>query len=162
MTIVPLHVPGADPQRLLRDWMPGAWIGAVKLAFDAVTELSSGPQGDVVENHPPHWLVALWPPQSLQQPFLRRWPQKVLLQPAEQEPQAVLTLLRELSERERLWVLNEDLDWALLAEIVLQVEALQGYQRGELQRFVESERAAMRGRIAWAYGARPRASLGRW
>jgi len=152
MTVVPLQVPGVDPDRLLHDWRPGAWIGAVRQAVGRTTELSSTPQGELVEVHPPQWLVALWPPQQLQQPFLGRWPCWASLAPGEAEPEAVLALLPQLPERAALWVLHEDLDWALMAEIVLLGEpALQPFQQRGLREFVESERAATLARIRSAY-----------
>ncbi|MED5619627.1 hypothetical protein [Ideonella sp. BN130291] len=154
--VVPLFPPGADSQRLLRDWMPGAWIGAVRRAFGPQTELHSTDQGELVEHHPPHWLIALWPPQSLQQPFLRRWPQQVLLLGAEEEAQAVVELLRHVPDGHRLWVLNEELDWALMAEIVLLSEAhLQPFQQQALQWFMDTERAASTDRILHSYVAPP-------
>jgi len=156
MTVVSLQVPGADPERLLRDWMPGAWIGAVRQAFGLRAEITSTPQGEVVESHPPHWLVALWPPQRLQRPFLRRWPRWVSLQPAETEAQAVVQLLRQVPEGAPLWVLHEELEWALLAEIVLIGEAgLLPFQQRGLQEFIDAERIATTARIRSAYGAPP-------
>ena len=152
MTIVPFFAPGADPERLLHDWMPGAWIGAVRRAIGPLTELSSTPQGEVVEHRPPQWLLALWPPQRLQQPFLRRWPQLVALQPADDEAQAVVALLRQVPDGRRLWVLNEELDWALMAEIVLRSEAPPPLQARALHEFIEAERAATAARIVQAYG----------
>jgi hypothetical protein len=150
--VVPLFAPGVDSQRLLRDWMPGAWIGAARRAFGPQTELHSTDQGELVENHPPHWLIALWPPQTLQQPFLRRWPQQVQLLGAEEEAPAVVELLRHVPEGHRLWVLNEELDWALMAEIVLLSEAqLKPFQQQALQQFMDTERALSTGRILQSY-----------
>ena len=154
MTVVSLHVaPGADPQRLLRDWMPGAWIGAVRQAFARSTEVTSTPQGELVEAHAPHWLVALWSPQRLQRPFLRRWPHWVSLHAAETEAQAVLELLRHVPEGGLLWVLQEELDWRPMAEIVLVAEpALRDYQRRQLDAFMRAEHESTTARIRSAYG----------
>jgi hypothetical protein len=158
MTVVSLHVaPGADPQRLLREWMPGAWIGAVRQAFGRSTEVVSTPQGELVEAHAPHWLVALWPPQHLQRPFLRRWPRWVSLIAAEAETQALLALLQQVPESAALWVLQEELDWALMAEVVLIAEpGLREYQQRQLEVFMRAEREATTQRIRSAYGAAPR------
>ncbi len=154
MTIVSLQVPGADPERLLRDWMPGAWIGAVRQAFGLTTEITTTPRGEVVEAHPPHWLIALWPPQRLQRPFLRRWPRWVSLHAGETEAQAVVELLRHVPDSAPLWVLHEELEWALLAEIVLIGEAgLLPFQQRGLREFIDSERIATTARIRSAYGA---------
>ncbi|MEW6705586.1 MAG: hypothetical protein AB1430_12115 [Pseudomonadota bacterium] len=154
MTVVSLHVPGVSPERLLRDWRPGAWIGAVRQAFDRTTELSSTPLGEVVEAHPPHWLVALWSPQRLQRPFLRRWPRWVSLVPGESESAAGLALLREVPQDAALWVLHEELEWALMAEIVLLSEpGLQAFQQQALQEFIVAERTATTARIRSAYAA---------
>ena len=151
--VVPLFAPGIDPQRLLRDWMPGAWIGAVRRAFGPHTALHSTHQGEVVENHPSHWLIALWAPQQLRQPFLRRWPEVVAMVATDDEAEAVVGLLRHVPEGNPLWVLNEELDWALMAEIVLLSEPhLLQFQNEALLRFIEIERQTTTARIVEGYG----------
>ena len=69
---------GEGALRLLRAWQPGAWIGAVFKAFGPMAELVEADEAvpgaeDTFEHRPAMWLVALWKPQSLQQPFLQRW-----------------------------------------------------------------------------------------
>ena len=47
-----------SPRRLARRHEPGAWVGAIRQAFDAVSE--QAPHG--IERFPPHYLVAVWEP----------------------------------------------------------------------------------------------------
>ena len=133
--------------------MPGAWIGALRQVSARTTEVVSTPQGELVETRAPQWLLALWPPQRLQRPFLRRWPGWVSLHAAEAETHAVLELLRHVPAGASLWVLEEELDWALMAEIVLLSEpGLQEFQQRALKAFMQAERAATTSRILSAYG----------
>ena len=146
----------ALPQQRLSDaWEPGAWIGAARRACGPVAEVVNGAQGEIVETHPPQLLLALWKPQRLERPFLRRWPQVVWLsgEDLDHAPQA---LLREVPVPARLWVMDADVDWALLAEIVMRSESgLRPYQYQALQRFIVAERAATAASIDEAYGGDP-------
>jgi len=143
----------ASPLDRISDaWEPGVWVGAARRAFGPVAEVVSSAQGQVLETHPPQLLLALWKPQRLERPFLRRWPQVVWLRAGDME-QAPLELLREVPAPARLWVFDSDVDWALLAEIVMRSEpGLQTYQYQELQRFIFTEREATAASIGEAYG----------
>lgn len=129
----------ADP-RLLTVWKPGAWCGATREVFDAVTEFVSTPTGPAVETYPPHRLLALWPPQGLDAPLLDRWPQLVRLGAVDAEA-AGAALLQLLPPEAELWLIHQDIDWALVAELVLHHDAgLRPFQLQGLRDFVEAER----------------------
>lgn len=140
----------ADP-RLLKQWRPGAWIGACRRITGASTELSQGPQGPLLESHSPQWLLALWPPQGLDQPLLSRWPQQLLLRELEDEAVAerLLDLLPAVAP---LWLAELDPDWGLLADIVLHHDAeLRPAQLQTLRGFIEAERLARFERLNQLY-----------
>lgn len=141
-----------DRMRLTAGWQPGAWIGVAGRAFGPVAQWSEGEDGEaVVESLPVQWLIALWRPQSLEQPMLPRLPVVVQLTPR-QDDRAVIELLRHVPAAERMWLADIDVDWALLAEIVMLTDrALQPWQHRELARFIIAEREAIARRIASSY-----------
>jgi hypothetical protein len=148
----PLSRLGPVQTRLLADWMPGAWIGAARRAIQPQAELYSSPQGEVVESHPAHWLIALWRPQRLQQPFLRRWPHMASLFEGDDEARVQEELLRHVPGDERLLLVSDDIDWALVAEIVMLAEPdLRPFHYRALQQFIVDERAAASRRISESY-----------
>ena len=140
----------ADP-RLLGQWQPGAWIGACRRLSGAQAELKNGPQGPLLENHAPQWLLALWPPQGLDQPLLSCWPARLRLLALEDDELAA-ALLAEVPAGARLWRTDLALDWALLAEIVLHHEpGLRPAQAQALRALAEADRLARFERLNKAY-----------
>jgi hypothetical protein len=147
--------PIAQRLRCVKGWQPGVWVGAMRRVFGPVSELLSAEDmppeaGDAkalqrhqtIEQHPAHQLIVLWRPQSLQRPFLSRWPLLVQLTP-QQDEHAVGELLSHLPQEARLWVSDHEVDWALMAEIVMLSEsALAPWQHRELAQFIQRERAA--------------------
>ena len=139
--------------RMSSAWEPGAWIGTMRRAFGPIAEIveADGDVSDVVETFPPHTILALWKPQQLNQPFLRRWPHMVWMTTVDSE-RAQLELLREVPESARLWITPQDIDWALLAEIVMLSEKnLMPQHYHQLQRFIDQEREATSAKISRAY-----------
>jgi hypothetical protein len=126
-----------DP-RLLHSWRPGAWLGAVVRVMGPSAEIVESPQGPVVESFPPHLLLALWPPQSLQNPFIGCWPDQVLF--AAVEPDEVgSVLLPHIPEEAPLWLGEPEIDWAALAELaMLHQPELRPFQLKGLRAFVEA------------------------
>jgi len=136
---------------VLDAWKPGCWIGAAKNVFGAVASVVSSAQGPVVDTYAPHVLLALWPPQNMQQPFLARWPQRVLLSAVPAED-AGAELLKFLPTGAEVWVTEPDIDWALLGEAVLLHEpGLRDFQLKELRAFVDAEKLAHWERLNKAY-----------
>ncbi len=136
---------------VLTTWKPGAWIGAVKSVFDSVARVVNTPQGPVVDTYPPHVLLALWPPQTVDAPFLDRWPLRVHLS-AVQPEDAGAELLKYMPPQAELWLSEHDIDWALAGEAVLLHEPdLRDFQLKELRAFVEAERQATWERVNKAY-----------
>ena len=137
--------------RVLAAWKPGAWIGAVRTVFGSVAQVVSTPQGPVVDTFAPHVLLALWEPQNIDQPFLHRFPQRVLLSAVSPED-AGEELLGFLPPEAELWLAAHDIDWALAGEAVLLHEpGLRDFQLKELRAFVEAERLAVWERVNKAY-----------
>lgn len=141
-----------DPRfggRLMRRHKPGMWIGAVRRAFGP----NVGAVGDsgIIDTHPPHYLIALWKPLRWNEPFLPRWPSKAsLVEP--DEAAGVAELLREVPKKEQLWLVEHELDWALIADIVMLCEAtIEPYQRTALQAFARSARQATVASIRASY-----------
>jgi hypothetical protein len=140
--------------RLAKRYAPGHWIGGVRRAFGAVSEVVEGPEGVFIDTHPPHFLLVLWNPLEPDMLLLPRWPSKVsLAQP--DSAAAVRELLVEVPPDERLWLTDQLIDWVLMAEIVMLSEPdLQPYHYRELKRFADSEEQAIRASISVNYGGR--------
>jgi len=154
--------PGADDEpltvwrkpgvaRLLAHWKPGAWVGAARRVFGAVSQVHSTPEGPIVDTFAPHLLLALWAPQGIDTPFLARWPQRLLLSAVDAED-AGEELLKHLPADAELWLAEHDIDWALAGEAVLLHDpGLRDFQLKELRAFIESERQANYERLNQAY-----------
>lgn len=148
--------PLQDP-RLLSQWQPGAWIGAVRQILEASTEFVTTAQGPAIETHAPQHLLLLWPPQRMDAPLLGRWPQQVRLwagSPGEPDATAVQALLATLPADANLWLQPdaEAVDWALGAEILLVHEAgLRPAQIEGLRQFIGAEREASFAQLNDAY-----------
>jgi hypothetical protein len=138
--------------RIANIWEPGVWVGAACRAFGPVSEvIEDARSGVVVENHPPHFIVAMWRTRHGDGPVLRRWPSVVHLTGAS-ESRLVAEMLSQLPVSDRLWLTNADLDWALMAEIVMVSEpTLASWQGRELQAFVRNERARTLAQISRGY-----------
>ena len=132
-------------RRLLAVWAPGAWVGAQKQICEAVAEFGSSPRGPVVETYAPQALLALWAPRTgSDSPMPGRWPTQVLIgDTASADPvgAAAEALLPLLPPGALLWLCDEAIDWALLADLVLHHEpALRPFQMKALRSFAEAER----------------------
>ncbi len=137
--------------RLLSHWKPGAWVGAARRVFGAVSQVHSTPDGPIVDTFAPHVLLALWPPQGADTPFLARWPQRLLLSAVHPED-AGEELLKHLPADAELWLAEHDIDWALAGEAVLLHDpGLREFQMKELRAFVDAEREANWERLNQAY-----------
>ena len=135
--------------RLLAQWQPGAWIGALRQVFDSTTEFVTSANGPAVETYPPHRLLLLWPPLTLSAPLPARWPQQVRLS-AVSARDAPAALIDGLPGDALLWLLPDagDVDWALAAEIALHHEpALRPFQATGLRAFLAAEREATYARL---------------
>jgi len=138
--------PARNP-RVLAQWQPGAWAGAVREVFDGTTEFVTTANGPAVETYPPHRLLLLWPPLNLAAPLPGRWPRQVRLSAAPAH-QAAELLLALMPDDALLWLSPEPdasqaADWALAAEIVLHHEpALRPFQITGLRAFIDAEREA--------------------
>src|SRR5436309_13997839 len=92
--------------RLAKRYSPGHWVGGIRKAFGPVSEVVEGPNGFVIESHPPHYLLVLWQPLEPDALLLPRWPAKVSI--AEPDAAAaVRELLVEVPEGERLWLTEQ-------------------------------------------------------
>lgn len=117
----------AAARRLTTAYVPGAWVGAVRRAFEA----------DAFGHHPAHYLVALWEPPPPGQPLLPRWPAVAAIASPDANA-ALLELVRHLPAGARVWLCDTVVDWALVAEIVLRSDTnLQAHHRAGLSAFVE-------------------------
>lgn len=138
--------------RLARRYQPGFWIGGWRKVFGPLAE-ASDEHASLVDHHPPHFLVALWQPVSLEAPIVPRWPYKATLV-APDEGSAMRELFHDVSDLGSIWLANEHIDWALVAEIVMVGERwLQPFHYRELQGFVRMERASDMALIAMHYGS---------
>jgi len=157
-----LRVRPKQHPRVLAQWQPGAWTGAVRQVLQGSTELVTTAQGPVVESHAPQHLLLLWPPQRVDVPLLGRWPQQVRLWASEAgwpDGAAAEALLATLPADARLWLQPDAdaVDWALAAEILLTLDdALRPHQADGLRAFIVAEREASFARLNSAYH-RPKA-----
>ena len=152
-----LQLRPATHPRLLRQWQPGAWTGALRELLAAATEIVNTPAGTVVQSYPAQHLLLLWPPQRLDAPLLGRWPQQLqwLDGPSDQSTEAMLAAL---PAQALLWLLPDAqaVDWALAAEIVLTHQpTLRPFQADALRGFIAAEREAGFARLNSRYQAAP-------
>jgi hypothetical protein len=140
-------------RRLVKRYQPGHWIGGLRRAFGPVAEVvddGATGAGDL-ETHPAHYLVALWRPLEVTTPFLPRWPFRVSIVTPDAET-AARALLEDVPRRHRLWIAGPEIDWALVARIVILGEpGLKPFQHRELQAFIRAERRASLAAISLHY-----------
>lgn len=133
-------------KRLVSTYAPGVWVGAIRQAFEA--------GGPAAQRHPAHYLVALWEPLQGGAPRLPRWPAVAAIASPDAQA-ALLELVRHLPASERLWLSDESVDWALVAEIVLRSDRhLEAFHREGLQQFIDACRRSDAQRIAAEYSDR--------
>jgi len=143
--------PSTPITRIASQWVPGAWIGAVRRAFGPVAEMVE--HSDVVESHPPHSLLALWRPLKPGQVILRRWPSVVSIVAGDTHA-AVNRIFEQIPPRAMLWLLKDNVDWALMAEIVMLSETgLERFHYVELQRFIDAQRVETLAAISSGYAS---------
>ena len=136
--------------RLARRYQPGHWIGGLRKAFAPVAEVTDTPEGGEIETFPSHYLISLWRPIDAAA-LLPRWPYKVSLV-APDATAAVRALLADVPHTARLWVAGSQIDWALMADIVMLSEpGLAPYQYRELKEFINTERQATLAAISVNY-----------
>jgi hypothetical protein len=150
---VTLPVQGAArPAQLLASWQPRAWTALVRRLRGATAEVIQSARGPVVENHAPQWLCALWRPQRLDAPVLGRWPDLAALVPAETALGALHQLLAQLPHQALVWPAELDVDWALIADLVLHQDArLRTSESQALRELAEAERGATFARLNGGY-----------
>ena len=138
-------------RRLARRYQPGHWIGGLRRAFGPVAEIGEGSGFGDLETHPAHYLVALWRPVDPSAPFLPRLPYRVSIVTPDAAT-AARGLLEDVPRRQRMWVAGKEIDWALIARILILAEPkLKPYQHRELQSFIRAERRAMLAAISVHY-----------
>ena len=134
-------------RRLARRHEPGAWVGAIRQAFDAVSEQAL----HGIERFPPHYLVAVWEPIEQGGLLLPRWPAVAAIASPDAQA-ALLRLVSHVPTPARVWLTDEAVDWALVAEIVLRTDRhLAAYHRRELEAFIAACRKADAELIARTY-----------
>ena len=133
--------------RLSRQHQPGVWVGGMRLAFQEVAEVVEGR----IERYPPHYLIALWEPLPTGKPFLTRWPAVAAIASPDSN-RALLDLVGHLPAGAKVWLSDQELDWALVAEIVLRTDRnLETYHRRELAKLAEGMRRQDEATIARSY-----------
>lgn len=134
-------------RRLARQHERGAWVGAIRQCFEAVSEATP----DGIERFPPHYLVAVWEPMEEGRLLLPRWPAMAAIASPDAQT-ALLELMSHVPAPARVWLTDEAVDWALVAQIVLRTDRhLAPYHRRELEGFIASCREADAQRIAQTY-----------
>jgi len=158
--VPPVHLPAQRaprPAQLLTAWEPRAWTALVRRVRGASAEVVQAARGPVVENHAPQWLCALWRPQRLDAPVLGRWPELAALVAAETAFGALQQLLAQLPPEALVWPAELEVDWALLAELVLHQDArLRPTQSQALRELAEAERGKTFARMNDGYALRNR------
>ena len=138
-------------RRLVKRYQPGHWIGGLRRAFGPVAEIGDGSRFGELDTHPAHYLIALWRPLDSVTPFLPRWPSKVSIV----TPDAVTAareLLGEMPRRQRMWVAGPEIDWAVIARILILGEPdLEPFQHRELEAFIRAEQHAALAAISVKY-----------
>ncbi|HEY4084004.1 MAG TPA: hypothetical protein VGM81_25220 [Burkholderiaceae bacterium] len=150
-------MPEASPHqpspRLLERWQAGCWSAAARRVLIGRNEGPAGTDGPTAQSHEPHWLLAIWPPQSDgERPNVSHWPEHVVLVPARDSLMAADQLLDWLPADALLWLGQFYVDWPLAAEVLLRHEpALSPFLAQVLRDFTALERMAQAQRIHKAY-----------
>ncbi len=136
--------------RLARVYHRDDWVGGVRRAFGAVTLVPPRNTAEL-EAHPPHFLAALWKPVDAIGPFLSRLPTHAMVITPDAAT-AVRGLLSEVPNNARLWLANTNIDWSLVAHIVMLAEKrLEAYQYRELGAFAKSQERLLMASISVSY-----------
>ncbi|RZL40621.1 MAG: hypothetical protein EOP35_00310 [Rubrivivax sp.] len=148
--------PSRVDARVLERWQPGAWIVLTRRLRGACTDVVTTRHGPQVEHHAPQWLCALWPPQG-DGPLQGRWPEMATVIGAETAFGALQQLLPVLPPGAPLWPGTQEVDWALLADLVRHHDArLRSDQAQALRELAEAERSASIARLSDGYLLRDR------
>ena len=143
--------PALDP-RLLSQWQAGCWSGGVRRVLGSHNELRRGEKGPQLAMHAPQWLLAIWRPLPAGTLHLPRWPEHAALITADDGRGAAEQILAHLPADALLWLGDVDLDWALVADLVLLHDAsLQSFQSKALKDFSAAEKLAQFKRVASSY-----------
>lgn len=120
---------------------PGVWIGAVRRVIGPIAQVTVTDQGETIETHPPHYLVATWAPLRDDEAHLRRWPDSVSVALNDHEG-AIAELLRNVPDGARVWVTGQELDWTVIAQIAMLSETgrFTPEHYRELERFIAQQR----------------------
>ena len=139
-------------RRLVPAWSTGVWVGAIRRAFDeGVHAAGDEPGQSGAAPLPPHFLVALWEPPEPARPVLPRWPAVAAIASPDSQA-ALLELVRHVPGGARIWLADEAVDWALVAEIVRRTDRhLTLAHHVGLEHFIEAEHQAEVERIAREY-----------
>ena len=136
--------------RLAHVYHPDDWVGGVRRAFGAVTLVPSHNTAEL-EAQPPHFLAALWKPADATGPFLSPMPTHAMVITPDAAT-AVRGLLAEVPHSARLWLANTNIDWSLVAHIVMLAEKrLEAYQYRELGAFAKTQERLLMASISVSY-----------
>ncbi len=127
--------------RIVARPVPGVWIGALRRVIGPIAQVTLTDQGETIETHPPHYLVATWAPLRDDEAHLRRWPDSVSVALNDHEG-AIAELLRNIPDGARVWVTAQELDWTVIAQIAMLSEGgrFTPEHYRELERFIAQER----------------------
>ena len=125
--------------RIVEAPTPGVWIGAQRRLVGPTHKVVETEYGDSVESIPPQYLFVLWKPYKRDEPFLRRYPAVAELASVEEAGLPDL-MLKRVPEADRLCVMRLDVDWALVAQIVMIIDSQLGSSQHQLLKdFIEAE-----------------------
>lgn len=135
-------------------WQPHAWVAQVRCLAPARVDVHHAHGVPRVDDTPPSWLCALWPPPTEGAPVLARWPDLATVISAGTADEAMAQALRALPAPAVLWRADErEADWALLAGLVLlhQAAGLTPSQARALHDLAAAERGATQARMTDHY-----------
>lgn len=145
------HSPTIDA-RLVARHEPGVWIGAVRRVIGPIAQVTQTEHGELIETHPPHYLVATWAPLRDDEAHLRRWPDSVSIA-LHDHASAVAELLCNIPPAARVWITAQEIDWVVIAQIAMLSEGgrFTPEHCRELERFISDERDATLATISANY-----------
>lgn len=144
--------PAEPDPRLVAEWQPTAWTARLRRIAQETAEVLQTPAGLSVQDHPPQWLCALWPPSGTDAQPPDPWPALAGVVAAGTGPEALQSWLATLPPDVPLWAAPSEADWGLVAELVLhQHAALRPALAQALREVAEGERRARLERIASGY-----------
>ncbi len=144
-----------SPTRIVENLAPGVWVGAYRRLVGPSNEVVDTQFGQEVENVAPQYLMAVWKPIRPGHAAVRRYPAAAQLLTCDSDS-VLSALLRHVPVDGQLVVPEMEVDWGLVAQIVMLCEnELRPDQHRILYALIAREKAKVIEQIRKRYKLNP-------